>query len=264
VRLRLRLRVPAAALAACFALVAAAGAWPDSVSFSADSVESVLAKGREHTILSGRARVTTGKVSISADRIELFGKDFHYMQCSGSVFVRDEDSGITLRSPELYYDRERKLSRATGPSILEDSKNKLVLKAEWIENDGENEVMVAQVAVRILKEDLACRAEYAIYRRKDKHLELTGAPSADKNGDLYHAARIVVNTDTEEITLEGDVGGTIVSSPKKESGTAAKAAAPGSEASAASPSAAVPAAAGTGEGAAPAVPDDSSGQAVKP
>jgi lipopolysaccharide export system protein LptA len=178
----------------------------------------VLAKGREHTILSGRARVTTGKVSISADRIELFGKDFQYMECSGSVFVQDEDAGITLRSPRLYYDRERKLSRATGPSVLEDSKDKLVLKAEWIENDGDSEVMIAQVAVRILKEDLACRAEYAIYRRKDKHLELTGAPSADKNGDVYHATRIVVNTDTEAISLEGDVGGTVVSSQKKENG----------------------------------------------
>ena len=268
--MRPRPRAPAAVFAACFALLAAAGVWPDSVSFSADSVESVLAKGREHTILSGRARVTTGKVSISADRIELFGKDFQYMQCSGSVIVRDEDSGITLRSPELYYDRELKLSRATGPSVLEDAKNKLVLKAEWIENDGENEVMVAQVAVRILKEDLACRAEYAIYRRKDKHLELTGAPSADKSGDVYHAARIVVNTDTEEITLEGDVGGTIVSSSKKESGAATKPAAPDSGSAPVSPpggpgpaTTSTPAS-GPATTSTPAIPEASSGQGSPP
>ncbi|MGO8693637.1 MAG: LptA/OstA family protein [Rectinemataceae bacterium] len=205
-------------LAACFLLLTAGTAAADNVSFSADSVQSVLAKGREHTVLSGRARVLTGKVSISADRIELFGKDFQYMQCSGSVFVKDEEAGITLRSPDLYYDRELKLSRATGPSVLEDSKNKLVLKAEWIENDGVNEVMIAEVGVHILKEDLACSAEYAIYRRNDKHLELTGAPSADKNGDVYHATRIVVNTDTEEISLEGDVGGTVVSNSKNENG----------------------------------------------
>lgn len=195
-------------------LLAALAAFPDNIVFHADSVESVLAKGRERTVLSGRAHVETWAITISADRIELFGKDFQYLQCSGSVLVSDSDQGIKLSSPSLYYDRQRKLSRAQGPSILEDMKNKLVLKAEFIENDGTNEVMVAQVAVRILKEDLACRAEYAIYRRKDKQLELTGAPSANKNGDEYHASRIVVNTDTEDISLEGEVGGTVVKRSK--------------------------------------------------
>jgi len=210
----------------CAVLLAAGAAAADSISFQADSVETVLAKGKEHTILSGRAHVTTGAISISADRIELFGKDFQYMECSGSVVVADTDEGITLRSPNLYYDREKKLSRAQGPSVLEDSKNKLVLKAELIENDGTNEIMMAQVAVRILKEDLACRAEYALYRRKDKHLELTGAPSANKNGDEYHATRIVVNTDTEEITLEGDVGGTVVSNSGDKTGSGGSPTAP--------------------------------------
>ncbi|HTX72803.1 MAG TPA: LptA/OstA family protein [Rectinemataceae bacterium] len=192
---------------ACLCSAAAA----DSVGFSADSVQSVLAKGREHTVLSGHVLVKTGNISISADRIELFGSDFQFMQCSGSVVVRDPDEGITVQSPSLYYDRVKKLSRAEGPSSLEDAKNKLVLKAEFIENDGINEVMVAQVAVRILKEDLACRAEYAVYRRVDKQLELTGAPSATKKGDEYHATRIVVNTDSEEISLEGEVGGVVAS-----------------------------------------------------
>jgi lipopolysaccharide export system protein LptA len=154
--------------------------------------------------------VTTGNLTITADRIELFGKDFSFLQCSGSVVVMDGDKGIKLEAPLLYYDRTRKLARAQGPSVLQDEKNKLVLKAEWIENDGESEVTLAQVAVRILKEDLACRAEYAVYRRADKSLELSGAPSAFKNGDEYRASRILVNTETEEITLEGEVSGSVI------------------------------------------------------
>ena len=47
-----------------FAALAAAGlalpALAESVSFSADSVQSSLAKGKEMTILSGRASVKTG------------------------------------------------------------------------------------------------------------------------------------------------------------------------------------------------------------
>jgi ABC-type multidrug transport system fused ATPase/permease subunit len=65
------------------------------------------------------------------------------------------------------------------------------------------------VAVRILKDKLACRAEYALYRRKDNELELTGSPSAYKDGDEYKATRILVNTDTEDIRLEGEVSGSV-------------------------------------------------------
>jgi lipopolysaccharide export system protein LptA len=188
-------------------LAMAAGAEP--ISFSADSVQSSLAKGKEKTVLAGRARVKTGSISIVADRIELSGKDFTYINCSGSVSVIDTEREIRLESQNLYYDRSMKLTRAQGPSSLQDDKNKLVLKAEWIENNGETEVTLAQVAVRILKDKLACRSEYALYRRKDDELELSGSPSATKNGDEYKATRIIVNTETEDIRLEGEVSGKV-------------------------------------------------------
>jgi lipopolysaccharide export system protein LptA len=202
-------RSAARSLLAALAIVLSADAFADPVSFSADSVQSSLAKGKERTILTGRAKVRTGSITIVADRIELYGKDFVYIGCTGSVTVIDDKRLIRLESQNLYYDRDKKLTRAQGPSVLQDDKNKLVLKAEWIENDGENEVTLAQVAVRILKDKLACRAEYALYRRKDNELELTGSPSAYKDGDEYKATRILVNTDTEDISLQGEVSGSV-------------------------------------------------------
>ena len=83
--------------------------------------------------------------------------------------------------------------------------------------------------MRIVKDKLACRSEYALYRRKDNILELTGAPSASKEGDDYRASRIVVNTDTDDIQLEGEVKGSVVEKAK------------GSPASRASPAPAAPA-----------------------
>ena len=210
----------AAALVAALALAAPLASRAEPITFSADRVESVLAKGKERTVLVGRAKVTTGDISISADRIELAGKEYSYMDCSGSVKVADKERGIRLEAPRLYYDRTRKLTRAQGPSMLEDTKNELVLKAEWIENDGETEVTLAQVAVRILKKNLSCRAEYAVYRRGDKILELSGLPSAYKDGDEYRATRIIVNTDTEEIRLEGEVSGKVTDKSKKDEGKA--------------------------------------------
>jgi lipopolysaccharide export system protein LptA len=216
-------RASVAALAAVLAASALATAGAESVSFSADSVQSSLAKGKERTILAGRAKVRTGAISIEADRIELSGKDFVYIDCSGKVVVVDSERQIRLEAPSLYYDRERKLSRARGPSLLQDDRNKLVLKAEWIENDGGNEVTLAQVAVRILKDKLACRAEYALYRRKDNELELSGAPSAYKDGDEYKAARILVNTETEDIRLEGEVSGSVTEKKDGDKGAATEA-----------------------------------------
>ena len=84
-----------------------------------------------------------------------------------------------------------------------------MLKAEWIESDGDKEITLAEVAVRILKDKLACRAEYALYRRKENLLELSGSPSAYKDRDKYEASRIVVNTETEDIRLEGEVKGSV-------------------------------------------------------
>ena len=189
----------------------------DPITFSGDSRQRSLAQDKERTILKGKARVKTGSISISADRIELFGKDFVYLDCSGSVSVVDTEREIHLDAPTLYYDRTRKLTRTQGPSVLQDDKNKLVLKAEWIESDGENEITLAEVAVRILKDKLACRAEYALYRRKENTLELTGSPSAYKDGDKYEASRIIVNTETEDIQLEGQVKGSVSDkSPKAE------------------------------------------------
>jgi lipopolysaccharide export system protein LptA len=196
-----------AAIVALAVLALAVGAEP--ISFSADSVQSSLAKGKEKTVLAGRARVKTGSISIIADRIELLGKDFTYIDCSGTVSVVDTERQIRLESQNLYYDRSKKFTLAQGPSSLQDDKNKLVLKAEWIENNGETEVTLAQVAVRIVKDKLACRAEYVLYRRKDDELELSGSPSATKNGDEYKATRIIVNTETEDIRLEGEVSGKV-------------------------------------------------------
>lgn len=191
------------------AFLVVSGAFAENFSFSADRVESVLATGKERTVLEGRARVRSGTLSINADRIEISGKNNSILVCSGSVEAVDEERGIRLESPRLRYDRPRKLALMEGPSALEDRKNRVVLKANWIQNDGTEELTIAQVNVRILKEGLACRAEYALYRRSEDYLELSGAPRAWKNGDEYRASRMVVNTKTEEIKLEGAVSGSV-------------------------------------------------------
>ena len=189
-------------------------AFADSFTFSADSVQSVLAEGKQKTVLSGHARVLSDKIAVSADKIEISGKDYSLLTCEGNVVADDKKNGIHLEAPLLSYDRDKSFAVLEGPALLEDGENHVVLKADWIQDDGDQGITIAQVNVRILKEGLACRSEYAIYRRKEHLLELSGAPRVVKNGDEYRATRMVVNTDSEEISLEGSVSGTVhASSP---------------------------------------------------
>ncbi|MBU1079361.1 MAG: LptA/OstA family protein [Spirochaetes bacterium] len=204
-----------AALAIALA-AALAGASAEDFSFSADSMAGAMSKGRERATLSGNAVVVSGGMRISANRIELYGDDFRYAECSGGVSVVDEERGLRLSTERLFYDRRDKVSRLTGPSVMEDRQNKVVIKGDYIENDDVRKIAVVQINVRILKENLSCRAEFARYDRAAKTLELTGTPVVRRDGDDYRAATILVNLDTEDIVLVGSVSGTVAAGKKKE------------------------------------------------
>jgi lipopolysaccharide export system protein LptA len=192
------------AFAAWAALACAQG-----FSFSAKSMSGSMAQGGERTVLSGAARVVSDNLVISADRIELYGKDFRYASCSGSVQARDSQRGLFVSSPDLFYDRELKLMRSRGPTVIEDRKNKIVISGDYVESDEARDSTIIQVGVRIVKEDMICRAEFALFRRKENILELSGLPVVVWKGDEYRASRISVNTETNEIKMEGSVSGSL-------------------------------------------------------
>ena len=65
----------------------------DTFSYSGDAMSTTLAAGSEHAVLRGNARVETEDMRITAAEIELFGKDFIYALCRGSVHVVDAGGG---------------------------------------------------------------------------------------------------------------------------------------------------------------------------
>ena len=68
---------------------------------------------------------------------------------------------------------------------------------------------VFQISVRLFKDDMVCRSEFAVYRRNEKLLELSGFPVVFKKDDEYRADRIQVDLDTDHVSMEGSVSGTI-------------------------------------------------------
>lgn len=177
------------------------------IEMEADSTKSVQAKGKEQTTLAGNARLRMDSADIKADRIDVYGKDNDFAFCRGNVSMLDK--GLYIQTESLDYDRKKKLSRMQGPTIMEDKENRVVIKGSFVENDGKTETTIIQIGVRILKDDMVCRSEYAFYKRKEKILELSGLPVVVKGSDTFRAAKISIDLDTDEISMEGSVSGSV-------------------------------------------------------
>jgi lipopolysaccharide export system protein LptA len=174
-----------------------------------------LAKGKERTLLKGNARIKSDQTEISADEIEIYGKDFQFAECRGNVTARENEKKLFITCEALHFDRVSKNLLATGNAYMEDEENEIIVRGHRLENKDKENMVVVQIGGRIIKKDLAARAEFTTYRRGVNTLELSGMPVLFWKKDEYRATRIVMNLDTEEITLLGAVTGVIVSESEK-------------------------------------------------
>jgi len=190
------------------ALIYQAGA-SDTFSFKAERMSGSRALGREITILTGSAEVKSDSILLKADRIEIHGDDNQFIDCIGNVWGFEEDKNILFNTDRLRYDRQQKIARLEGNSTLEDRENEIVARSRFIEYDDKNEITVFQISVRLFKDDMVCRSEHAVYNRREKMLDLTGFPVVFKKDDEFRADKIRVDLDTDDVTMEGSVTGTI-------------------------------------------------------
>ncbi|AFG38699.1 hypothetical protein Spiaf_2673 [Spirochaeta africana DSM 8902] len=187
-----------------------------SFTFSSDRSSTVLREGRERTRLEGNARIQTEDIVITANVIEVYGESFRFAEASGNLRVVDESRGIELTARQFFYDRELDVSRAVGAVYMEDTINEVVVRGGFLESLGEEDVILVQVNVRIFREDMTARAEFARFLRVEDILELSGLPVVFMNGDEYRASRIQLDLENDEILLQGSVQGTV--SPRQQGG----------------------------------------------
>ncbi|MDR0569132.1 MAG: hypothetical protein LBG87_08005 [Spirochaetaceae bacterium] len=202
-------RIPALLKCVVFFALTAGPVWGDTFSFRANRMTGGRAAGREITVLTGGAEVRSDNILLRAERIEIHGDNNQFIDCTGGVWGRDEAKDILFQTDRLRYDRKLKIARLEGNSTLEDKKNDIVAKGRFIEYDDQAEVAIFQVSVRLFKDNLVCRSEYAIYRREEKILDLSGFPVVFKKDDEFRADKIRVDLDTDDVTMEGDVSGSI-------------------------------------------------------
>ncbi|MDR1466215.1 MAG: hypothetical protein LBI40_01135 [Treponema sp.] len=177
--------------------------------FKADHMTGSRPTGKEITILTGNAEVHSDKLILQADKIEIQGNNNEFIDCVGNVSGREAEKEIFFKTDRLRYDRNLKVARLEGDSTMEDRKNSIVAKGRFIEYDDQNDSAIFQVGVRLFKDDLVCRGQYAMYRRKEKLLNLSGFPVVFKKRDEFRADRIRVDLDTNDVAMEGAVSGEI-------------------------------------------------------
>jgi lipopolysaccharide export system protein LptA len=181
----------------------------DPINFSAESVKSSFEKNNERTTLSGNAKVSTGSLTIQADLIEIAGTNKRYVQANGNVRIRDNARNIIMQGQVLQFDRTQDLVKISGAAMIEDFENKIVIRAGAFEYRLQDNLAIMNAGVRIYKDDLEARSEFATYQRDLSTLELNGRPEVTKGKDTYRAGSIRVNTATDEIQLLGAVSGDI-------------------------------------------------------
>ncbi len=177
--------------------------------YSSDETRFVFAQGRQRAELRGNARIVSETLEVSADEIVLSGENFRFADATGNVRARDSERGLDLRAASLFLDRNSDLIRAEGLVEMQDLRNEVVARGAYLESRGQEDIVLIQIGVRILREDLVTRSELALYRRADDVLELSGFPQVIFEGDEYRASRIVIDLERDEIELIGEVEGRI-------------------------------------------------------
>ena len=180
-----------------------------TISFKADKVIASVSENKKSTNLIGNAEVKVDSLTISADRIEIFGKDYRYVNASGSVKGVDDEKGYSFKADIINFDRKTDTVTMFGKLELKDTKNDVSINAENIEYKKKQEIIIMRFSVNIINKDINCTSMFALYNRNESTVELTGSPVVKKGKDEFRAGKISVNLDTEDITLDGRVRGSV-------------------------------------------------------
>lgn len=195
----------------------AANGFSEKISFSARTMSGRAGSKEDTTELSGNASVVTESIEVKADSIQLSGKEFRYVSANGKISGIHKESNLEFSADNLKYDRETKVVTLSGNVSLVDIDNDVKAAAQIIEYNSESDIAILQIDVCLEQKKNVCTSAYAIYRKKEQMLELSGSAKVVQDDDTFSAQAITFNMDTEEILMEGNVRGSVTDDGKKDS-----------------------------------------------
>lgn len=199
-----------------FSVFAAGKANAEKITFSANSMTGVVGDKSDSTTLNGEAYVLTDSMEIFADQIGLSGKNFRFIEAHGNIKGKNMESELEFTCDKLKYDRETKIAELSDNVDLKDIKNDVNAKAQIIEYNQNTETAVMQIEIQLTQKNNVCTGAYAIYRKNDQMLELSGNSQIKQGEDTFRAQQITLDLTSQEITLDGRVKGSIIDEKKVE------------------------------------------------
>ena len=196
----------------------------EEITFTADFMSGTAGSKTDTTILEGNATVQTSSMNISADAIELSGEDFRFITATGTVSGSITESQMDFACGKLKYDRQTKVAQLEDAVHLVDIANEVTADAQIIEYNQNSEPAVMQIEITLKQKDNICTSAFAIYKKSEQRLEMSGNPKIQQGTDSFRAQEITLNLETQEITLDGRVKGTVSDSKPEKTETAAESA----------------------------------------
>ena len=181
----------------------------EKIIFSANRMTGQAGNTNTTTNLSGNAYIKTETMEIQADDVELSGDNYRYIKATGHITGKNLKTNMEFTCDSLEYDRTTKLASLKGNVNLEDKDNEVKAKAQIIDYNQDTEIAILQVQINLTQKDNVCSGSYAVYYKKDQLLEISGNAQVKQDDDVFRAQHITLDMDTQDITLGGNVKGTV-------------------------------------------------------
>ena len=181
----------------------------ETITFRADRMTGSTKKSGDITTLQGNAIIKTEDMELTADLIELSGNDFRNIRAQGNITGKIISSQMDFSCEDMSYDRTAKIARLQNGVHLVDHQNDVEADADLVDYNQNTDVAILQIGVSLTQKDNHCTASYALYQKKNQTLTLTGNPQVKQGENTFRAQEIILNLDTQEITLDGRVRGSV-------------------------------------------------------
>ncbi|MBO7419602.1 MAG: organic solvent tolerance protein OstA [Spirochaetaceae bacterium] len=189
----------------------AATAFCEKISFTADYMHGSASETNNKTVLERHAHISTDTFDINASVIELEAENYRYVTATGSVSGKSKKSNLDFTCDKLFFDRETDLVYFECNVYVKDESNNVDAHSQLMEYDLNTETAVLQVNVKLNQNNSKGTSSLAVYKTKEKTVDLTGNPKIVRGSDIFKAQKITLNVETEEILLDGKVSGNVTS-----------------------------------------------------
>ena len=203
-------------LTAAFFLIVSGQLFAEKITFSAGSMSGQAGDSSATTTLTGSAFIQTSSIEISADTIELSGDDYRFIKAEGAVSGKNLETNMEFTCDSMSYDRQTKVAMLQGNVKLVDLENDVKADAQIIEYNQNTNIAVLQIGITLTQKKNICTGAYAVYQKNEQLLEISGNAQVKQENDTFRAQQILLNLDTQNITLSGNVKGSVTETKKAE------------------------------------------------